>query len=497
MTRTNRLEALAVVAATALALCLLALVAVQPAEAAFPGKNGKILFWSDRSSGPGLYTTTPSSTAATKIPGTAGGDSQATWSPDGTRIVFQSTSRNSKEISVMNADGSGRQQLTSTTTIAEQEPTWSPDGTQIAFVAGTSDTDTTTDLEIWVMDADGSDLVQLTNTPQGVRDTQPAWSPDGNRFAFLSEGRAGDSNSNIYVMDANPLTNDASNLTDDDGTMTPVYQYNDEDPSWSPDGTQITYSTKADVWKMNAADGSGKVNLTVGNGGGSQPAWSPDGDSIVYVRGGDIYVMDNNGDNKTPVDTTLRKDEKPDWQQDSLPPNTTITSGPASFTRSTAASLAFVSSESDSTFQCSLDNAAFAACSSAESYSGLANGLHTFRVRATDVAGNVDLTPAARSWRVDTQKPSGSVLINNGRASTTSRTVTLKLAATDPAPASGVSHMRLKNNGSATWSRWFAYSTSKTWALSAGAGKKTVYVQYKDRAANVSAASSDSISYRP
>ncbi|MGH3144894.1 MAG: hypothetical protein ACRDTR_03740, partial [Rubrobacter sp.] len=203
---------------------------------------------------------------------------------------------------------------TSTDTLAEQEPTWSPDGTQIAFVAGTSDTDTTTDLEIWVMDADGSDLVQLTNTLQGVRDTQPAWSPDGNRFAFLSEGRVGDSNSNIYVMDANPLTNDASNLTDDDGTMTPVYQYNDEDPSWSPDGTQISYSTKADVWKMNAADGSGKVNLTTGNGGGSQPAWSPDGDSIVYVRGGDIYVMDNNGDNKTPVDTTLRKDEKPDWQ---------------------------------------------------------------------------------------------------------------------------------------------------------------------------------------
>jgi hypothetical protein len=57
--------------------------------------------------------------------------------------------------------------------------------------------------------------------------------------------------------------------------------------------------------------------------------------------------------------------------------------------------------------------------------------------------------------------------------------------------------VRLKNNGSATWSRWYLYTTSKSWALSAGAGKKTVYVQFKDRAGNVSAVASDSIMYRP
>ncbi len=118
-------------------------------------------------------------------------------------------------------------------------------------------------------------------------------------------------------------------------------------------------------------------------------------------------------------------------------------------------------------------------------------------MQATDVAGNVDLTPAALTWRVDTQRPSGRVVINGGGATTTRRTVTLKLGASDPAPASGVSHMRLRNDGSATWSRWYAYTTSKSWALSAGAGQKTVYVQYKDRAGNVSATASDSITYRP
>lgn len=480
----------------ALSLCLLTLVSIQPAEAAFPGKNGKIVFWSDRSAGPGLYTIIPGGTA-TKIPGTSGGDNAAAWSPDGSQIAFQSTdatSATNKEISVMNADGSGRRQLTATP-VAEQEPTWSPDGSRIAFAAGTSGTDATTDLEIWVMNADGSGLMQLTNTADGVRDTQPAWSPLGDQIAFVSEGRTGDTNSNIYVMDTDPATDDAINLTPNDTTINPVYQWNDEDPSWSPDGTQITYSTVQDVWTMNA-DGTGKTNLTLGNGGGAQPAWSPDGGSIVYQRSDgtdrNIYVMDNNGDNKTPIDTTLRKDEKPDWQQDSIPPQTAITSGPSGATNSTSASFSFVSSETGSTFRCSLDGAAFTACSSPKSYSGLTDGSHTLSVRATDVAGNVDSTPASRAWTVETVAPTGTVKINGGAAYTRSTSVKLSLSATDPSPGSGVSSMRFSNDGS-RWSAWQSYATNKSWTLAGGNGIRTVHVQYKDKAGNVSTTARDTI----
>jgi dipeptidyl aminopeptidase/acylaminoacyl peptidase len=216
----------------------------------------------------------------------------------------------------MNANGGGRRQLTNTPDITEQEPAWSPDGSRIVFAADASGTDTTTDLEIWVMNADGTRLTQLTNNADGERDTQPAWSPLGNRIAFLNEGDPDnkDGNSNIYVMDTNPTTDDATNLTPNDFTTNPVYQYNDEDPSWSPDGKQITYSTVHDVWKMPSDDGDPKTNLTDGTGGGIHPAWSPDGNRIVYASGFDIYVMNTNGGNKTPVDTTSRKDEKPDWQ---------------------------------------------------------------------------------------------------------------------------------------------------------------------------------------
>jgi hypothetical protein len=60
----------------------------------------------------------------------------------------------------------------------------------------------------------------------------------------------------------------------------------------------------------------------------------------------------------------------------------------------------FFSANETSTFQCSLDGAAFSSCNSPVSYTGLASGPHTFDVRATDAAGNTDATPASYAWSV-------------------------------------------------------------------------------------------------
>jgi chitodextrinase len=87
-----------------------------------------------------------------------------------------------------------------------------------------------------------------------------------------------------------------------------------------------------------------------------------------------------------------------------IPPQTTITSGPSSTTNSTSATFAFTASE-PSTFECSLDWAPFAACSSPASYGGLGPGPHVFRVRATDAAGNTDPSPAEWGWTVQTNAP--------------------------------------------------------------------------------------------
>src|SRR5205814_8052954 len=92
------------------------------------------------------------------------------------------------------------------------------------------------------------------------------------------------------------------------------------------------------------------------------------------------------------------------WQVDTVPPETTITS-PAPNPTSTGATFSFTASEAGSSFSCSLDASAFAACGSPKSYSGLADGSHTFAVKATDAAGNADPTPASRTWTINTTPP--------------------------------------------------------------------------------------------
>ena len=86
-------------------------------------------------------------------------------------------------------------------------------------------------------------------------------------------------------------------------------------------------------------------------------------------------------------------------------PNTNITSGPTGTQRSTSAEFGFESSESDSTFACSLDGGAYRTCTSPQRYDDLSDGDHTFLVRSIDANGSADPSPAKRSWTVDTMRP--------------------------------------------------------------------------------------------
>jgi hypothetical protein len=86
---------------------------------------------------------------------------------------------------------------------------------------------------------------------------------------------------------------------------------------------------------------------------------------------------------------------------DVSPPETKITSGPSGTVSTDSASLKFSSSERRSRFQCKRDSGEWSLCESPKSYSSLAAGVHTFSVRAIDRAGNIDPTPAARSWTVE------------------------------------------------------------------------------------------------
>jgi hypothetical protein len=87
---------------------------------------------------------------------------------------------------------------------------------------------------------------------------------------------------------------------------------------------------------------------------------------------------------------------------DTSSPDTTITDGPKSKTKKKSATFTFSGTDARAiaSFQCQLDDGSFEACASPKTYSKLKKGRHTVEVRAVDAAGNVDPTPATRSWKV-------------------------------------------------------------------------------------------------
>jgi hypothetical protein len=95
-----------------------------------------------------------------------------------------------------------------------------------------------------------------------------------------------------------------------------------------------------------------------------------------------------------------------DWLIDKKAPNTAITSGPPVLTNNAVATFTFTSTEGGGGFQCKLDSDPFAPCTSPFVSGVLADGKHTFQVKAVDAAGNLDKSAAkAKAWTVDTTRP--------------------------------------------------------------------------------------------
>jgi glucose/arabinose dehydrogenase/PKD repeat protein len=125
----------------------------------------------------------------------------------------------------------------------------------------------------------------------------------------------------------------------------------------------------------------------------------PSATYTATIKGGAGGAKDRAG-NPLAQDKSWSFTTGPASPADTTPPETTIDSGPSGTVKAKDATFYFSSSEANSTFECKLDSTAFSACSSPKRYTGLANGSHTFQVRATDAAHNTDATPASRTWTV-------------------------------------------------------------------------------------------------
>ena len=156
------------------------------------------------------------------------------------------------------------------------------------------------------------------------------------------------------------------------------------------------------TWTVTASTGSGSgtigLNMT-GATGVSSPI-----NNLTFV--GQVYIVDL------------------------APPTTTLTATPPASSSSSAASFSFTGADVGSGlagFEFSLDGSGFASATSPKSFTGLADGSHTFQVRAKDNAGNVDATPDSFTWTIDASPPTiaiGSPSVSPAKSGPVTYTVT-------------------------------------------------------------------------
>jgi Tol biopolymer transport system component len=317
-----------------------------PASDEIPRRNGDILFTKDDR----LYLMRPDGTRQRLIPGSPRDVTDASWSPDGTRIAFARLLGGScpARLYMMWPGGTHVRPFSPSVNDPVMESScvggtsWSPDGQRIAFTK-----DDLFGSSIWVRSVDRApprELSEVSPQSEGRDDRHPAWSPDGKTIVF-DRGEPSGATPGLWLMDA-----DGGNQHRLDTGSLPCAGAQDagaSEPAWSPDGEWIAFAGtcrrpvgryKAMIWGdiyTIRPDGSDLRRLTDGRGRSaenSSPAWSPDGKRIVFdtrvsrspaekiddfrlakEEFDDIYVMSADGTGQKRLIRLLDYTIAPDW----------------------------------------------------------------------------------------------------------------------------------------------------------------------------------------
>ena len=258
----------------------------------------------------------------TKDPGQ---DVAPAWSPDGTRIAFVRHGSNAESpgIYTVAADGSDQQLVVPFRTGSGEEgdlavyswgktgPTWSPNGEMLGYVLRIDNRvrnaqgglETLRREVLYTVNADGTELKELFAVEDSLQEsitTEPAWSPDSQRIAFVHAGTVNDGTAlEVALYTARADGSELTQILGPDDGLGPftVFIWENAVLSWSPDGTGVLIPADASDGHLSVVDPDGSNRRRVG-ASGAVGIWSPDGSRIAQYRDADsrIYLSTVNPD---------------------------------------------------------------------------------------------------------------------------------------------------------------------------------------------------------